>query len=415
MSLIDEKYLILNKMKAWSIVCCLTLICFSITAQSNVELLSPSFEGRPSRGSNDSFSRLPLGWRDCGVFNFPGETPPDIHPNNYWKNNIPPKDGNTYLGMVVRDNETWESVTQRMPSILEEGTCYDFTVDLVRSNDYWSPIRTESGQKEHNYKTPAVLRIWGGTGFCDKQQLLGESAAVDHSEWKSYKFSIKPKSNLRYITLEAFYKTPTLEPYNGHILVDNISSFIAYDCDGKKPEIIAEVEKPAVQKKPVAKKRPPHKTVKKKKKPEAPSPEQKVAEVKEQVVESEKILNALDRNTIKTGQKIKIDNLYFAADSTRIKSDSYSVLNEVYQFLKTNKDVSIEIGGHTNIKPPHDFCDDLSERRAKEVADYLIKKGISPSRIQHKGYGKRQPIINSKSSFASKKNQRVEIKILSIG
>jgi len=396
-----------------------TLFAISSFSQGNIELINGSFEGKPRKGVLDFgyYTPLPSGWYDCGVINFPRETPPDIHPNNYWENTTKPYDGDTYLGMVVRNNETWESVSQRLDSILRKDICYDFTVNLTRSRNYWSSTR-EDPTKEYNYRTPAVLRIWGGTGYCDKTQLLGESAPVDHDTWKTYKFTVKPKTNYRYITLEAFYKTPTLEPYNGHILIDNFSTFIAYNCNEEAP-ILADVPN-SRKKKPATKtKKPPHKSVKKK--PEqntgiASVPKQQSNEPKiTKPVPEEKIIAELDRNTIKKGQTIKINNLYFAADSTVIKKNSYDVLNEVYRFLNSNKDIKIEIGGHTNIKPPHKFCDSLSDLRAKEVADYLIQKGIEPSRISHKGYGKRKPVINSKSDFASKKNQRVEIKILSMG
>lgn len=43
----------------------------------------------------------------------------------------------------------------------------------------------------------------------------------------------RPKTDLAFITLEAFYKTPTLKPYNGHILLDNASDIIRIACFGE--------------------------------------------------------------------------------------------------------------------------------------------------------------------------------------
>ncbi|RMD97408.1 MAG: OmpA family protein, partial [Bacteroidetes bacterium] len=56
----------------------------------------------------------------------------------------------------------------------------------------------------------------------------------------------------------------------------------------------------------------------------------------------------------------------------------------------------------------------LSTERAKAVADYLILKGIDPERLKYKGYGKRQPIDTNRTAAGRKRNQRVEIKILSL-
>jgi outer membrane protein OmpA-like peptidoglycan-associated protein len=81
----------------------------------------------------------------------------------------------------------------------------------------------------------------------------------------------------------------------------------------------------------------------------------------------------------------------------------------VYTFLTKNQDLVVEIGGHTNGVCQDDYCNHLSEKRAKAVAEYLTKKGIAANRLKIKGYGKTMPI----SSVASDpRNQRVEIKIL---
>ena len=123
----------------------------------------------------------------------------------------------------------------------------------------------------------------------------------------------------------------------------------------------------------------------------------------------------LDATKLKEGETLRIENLYFLADSSNFTPESVPVLEDVYNFLKQNPKVVVEIGGHTNSIPPHSYCDRLSTARAKAVADYLINKGIEPSRVKYKGYGKRKPVANNDTPEGRKKNQRVEIKILSTG
>ena len=89
-------------------------------------------------------------------------------------------------------------------------------------------------------------------------------------------------------------------------------------------------------------------------------------------------------------------------------------MDEVYDFLKINPKIYIEIGGHTNSQPSHEFCDRLSTNRAKAVRDYILSKGIDEERISYKGYGKRQPIAPNSTKEGRLLNQRVEIKIISI-
>ena len=110
-------------------------------------------------------------------------------------------------------------------------------------------------------------------------------------------------------------------------------------------------------------------------------------------------------------------SLYFQADSSRIRSESYPVLDEIQRFLVKNPDVIIEIGGHTSTGPSHGFCDELSSARAKAVTDYLLKNGVAMNQLSYKGYGKRNPIVRDDQKdykSARRKNQRVEIKVLSV-
>jgi outer membrane protein OmpA-like peptidoglycan-associated protein len=122
----------------------------------------------------------------------------------------------------------------------------------------------------------------------------------------------------------------------------------------------------------------------------------------------------IKKEEIKAGQTFEMDKLYFDADSTNINPGSTKALDELYDFLVKNPKVTIEVGGHTNNLPPEDYCDLLSEKRAKSVAQYIIKKGISEQRVSFKGYGKRQPIATNETSGGRKRNQRVEVKIIKV-
>jgi hypothetical protein len=77
--------------------------------RDTIRLTNPSFEDTPKRGG-ESDQQI-SGWYDCGMLYFPQESPPDIHPNGFWGVNVPAHDGKTYLGMVVRDNGTYEGVS----------------------------------------------------------------------------------------------------------------------------------------------------------------------------------------------------------------------------------------------------------------------------------------------------------------
>lgn len=334
-----------------------------------VYLTNPSFEDIP--GAN----RIPQGWYDCG-YQFPGESPPDVQPSGSWQVRKEAAHGNTYVGMVVRDNDTWESITQPLSGPLLKGKTYKFSLFLCSSEIYLSGTRrTVNTEVKYNFITPAKLRIYGGNSLCAKDILLDESDVISNNDWREYVFTFRPTQTVTHIVLEAFYKTPVLVPYNGNILVDNASAIT--EVVANKPEVVQKPTKPTTT---------------------AP-PKNSMA--------------ALDGKKVKTGQTIRIDELYFGADSANINSSSHQVLDDLYRFMVKNPKVRIEVGGHTNSIPSVAYCDRLSADRAKAVADYLVKKGINRSRITYKGYGKRQPLASDKTADGRRKNQRVEIKILS--
>lgn len=383
-----------------------------IAQDAVITLNNPSFEDVPRAGGPNQIGIK--GWFDCGSREFRGESPPDIHTENpsdlIFGVTMAASEGNTYLGIVTRENETWESVSQKLDQPLEAGKCYTFSIDLARSETYYNIMQTGpyKNKKEIDPEAkilkskPAVLRIWGGVNYCPRNQLLAESEPVTNTAWKTYTFEFTPNINTKAISFEAFYKTPVLDPYFGHVLVDNATEIRQIPCPGE--EIIA-----AVAEKPKKKnKKPPHLVRKPKPKKEKPAEVAQVTETKK------KILKNLERSKIFKGQKINVDNLYFEANKSEIREESYEVLDEVVSFLQANEDVRIEVGGHTNGAPKHAWCDSLSRVRAKEVAQYLNKKGVRGSQLQFKGYGKRKPIADNNTKAGRKKNQRVEIKILSV-
>jgi len=215
----------------------------AVKAQEVISLQNPSFEDIPRKGGE--FPSTIKGWHDCGLAKFPGESPPDIHPvpANAWEVSKSAYDGQTFLGMVTRYNDTYESLSQALSTPIQGGVCYNFSAFVSRSEQYKSGT-TRSRNELENFVRPAVLQIWGGNSFCDKAELLGESPSVSNSEWKQYKFLFQPQRTHTYITIEAFYKTPILDAYNGHVLVDALSDLVPVECPLVPHDLISEVFDP---------------------------------------------------------------------------------------------------------------------------------------------------------------------------
>ncbi len=189
-----------------SLVPMLLIIVNSTPAFSqSAHLFNGSFEGE----SKDAI--MPIGWISCE-----DGTTPDILPGP-WGVYQPAAEGETYMGLIVRKNGTWECIGQRLAQPLDAGNCFYFKIMLAHSNTY------------NGYNKPAVVRIWGGNERCEKRQKLYESPPITHSNWKPYTIRFKPKHDIEFIIIEAYYNTKLTNTYNGNVLFDAIS--VIQTCD----------------------------------------------------------------------------------------------------------------------------------------------------------------------------------------
>ena len=108
----------------------------------------------------------------------------------------------------------------------------------------------------------------------------------------------------------------------------------------------------------------------------------------------------------------RLDNVYFDFAKHTLRTESFKELDELLSYMKWRENEKIEIGGHTdNVGNDTDNLK-LSQNRAESIRQYLIKKGISASRVTAKGYGASQPVADNATDEGRQKNRRTEVKIL---
>jgi OOP family OmpA-OmpF porin len=105
-----------------------------------------------------------------------------------------------------------------------------------------------------------------------------------------------------------------------------------------------------------------------------------------------------------------VENLLFDFDKAIIKSKYYKDLDEVVRVLKDNPYLNVEIQGHTCNIGTDRYNQRLSERRAKAVKDYFMKKGIPKERLSSIGYGEKKPAFSNQTKDGRRQNRRVELK-----
>ena len=142
--------------------------------------------------------------------------------------------------------------------------------------------------------------------------------------------------------------------------------------------------------------------------------EAKYIETKKLLLEDKQIVknNDFEMKPVKIGESYKINDIYFATNSSELTAASKFVLDILIDFLQDNPNVSIEIQGHTdNIGSRQDNMV-LSENRAKEVYNYLVENYIEYSRLKYKGYADTKPIADNSTETGRAKNRRTVFVIL---
>ncbi len=127
---------------------------------------------------------------------------------------------------------------------------------------------------------------------------------------------------------------------------------------------------------------------------------------------AEPYIKKINLSPVKVGEKMQLSNVFYEVDSWELKKESLSELNNLTKLLSLNKGISIEVGGYTDSTGSSEYNIALSEKRALSVVNYLISKGIAPSRLKYKGYGNAAPIGDNVTQEGRKLNRRTEVRII---
>jgi len=180
----------------------------------HTELENASFEKDFSQ-----HSKMPIDWVNCGDFH---SSPVDIHGHQqkYFEVSQKANDGNNFIGMITRNDGTYEAIGQDLYNSLDAGHTYSFSLFACRSQKYISLSR--SSMKSENFNKPAVLQIYGGTD-CTNAQLLISTTVIEHTNWAEYVFVFDAEEEIKFLLIEANYDNLASFSYDGNILIDNIS------------------------------------------------------------------------------------------------------------------------------------------------------------------------------------------------
>ncbi len=159
--------------------------------------------------------------------------------------------------------------------------------------------------------------------------------------------------------------------------------------------------------------------------------ESQVEQTQTRVNDHEKRINALDQSTrdaiARAAEAGKLaqgkfnysvvlsdDKAHFPVNGHELSKEAEEQLDEFVERLKAdNKNVFIEIQGHTDSTGSSEHNMRLGQERADAVRLYLNQKGVALNRLSTISYGETQPVDSNKSKDGRSKNRRVVIVVLS--
>ena len=116
-------------------------------------------------------------------------------------------------------------------------------------------------------------------------------------------------------------------------------------------------------------------------------------------------------NILKADSLVTLNEFLFETNSYKLRPEHFSELDGLSRFLQEHPTLEITISGHTDNTGDEHHNINLSTRRAKVVAEYLIGRGVGYDKVFYQGFGSAQPVIGNETEAGRGKNRRVEILI----
>ncbi|MGH9741626.1 MAG: OmpA family protein [Candidatus Acidiferrum sp.] len=109
------------------------------------------------------------------------------------------------------------------------------------------------------------------------------------------------------------------------------------------------------------------------------------------------------------GLIVNMSDVLFDTGSYTLKPGAREKLAKISGILLAHPGLNLQIEGHTDSVGGDEFNQQLSERRADTVRDFLAEQGVPASTITARGFGKTQPVATNDTAEGRQRNRRVEL------
>ena len=121
-------------------------------------------------------------------------------------------------------------------------------------------------------------------------------------------------------------------------------------------------------------------------------------------------LNAiLETHDTSRGLVVNMSDVLFESAKYGLRPAARERLAKIAGILLAYPDLRLDVEGHTDAIGSDAYNQDLSEKRAAAVQQYLVQQGIPASAIAARGFGKLQPVADNSTAAGRQQNRRVEL------
>jgi OOP family OmpA-OmpF porin len=107
------------------------------------------------------------------------------------------------------------------------------------------------------------------------------------------------------------------------------------------------------------------------------------------------------------------DRLDFETGSANLKPTSAEQLKNIAEIMKAYPKVALKIGGYTDNVGNADANLKLSQKRAENTRQELVKSGVDAKRLEAEGYGEKHPVADNSTEEGRQKNRRIDLRVTS--
>lgn len=144
-------------------------------------------------------------------------------------------------------------------------------------------------------------------------------------------------------------------------------------------------------------------------KAEAATARNTAAAAQSELANARQELNDLQAKKTDRGMVMTLSDVLFDTGKATLKPGATRDLDRLATALKDNPSTRVKIEGYTDSVGSDSYNQDLSERRARAVADALQSRGVPADRYQIEGLGKEFPVATNDTPAGRQQNRRVEI------